>query len=64
MQNITNYSHVYNLGHELKYVSFKGFIYSQGTQQLVVKGTQETLNMNAKLPSIGLHVKSSYNTKP
>lgn len=43
MQNITNYSHMYNLGHERKYIYFKDFIYSQGTQQLVVKGMQQCL---------------------
>lgn len=39
------------------------FIYNQGTQQLVVKGMKEMLNMNAKLPSINAYVKSNYNTK-
>ena len=55
MKNITNYSHVYKWGHELKYIDFKDFIYRQGTQQLVVKGMQEMLHQ--------WYIKSNYNTK-
>lgn len=63
MKNITNYSHMYKLGHELKYVDFKDFIYRRGTQQLVVKGMQEMLNRNAKITKHQWYIKSNYNTK-
>lgn len=44
-------------------IYFKDFIYNQGTQQSVVKGMKERLNMHAKFPSSNMYIKSIYNTK-